>query len=155
MAIAVAALKAQAAQVWAATPLWVTVCVTLTFLWWILTRDSVKGRLPPRMPVLWRLLTGKFALEAEGPLAIVQTGYDKLGDIFRVKVAHRGLTFVVGPAAQLFFSGSDAELSQREVYHFTVPVFGKNIVYDAPPGIMIQQVLVPGQTTPRRNVDLE
>jgi sterol 14-demethylase len=123
-----------------ATPLWVTILVGLVTLYFLVTADFVSGRLPPRFNILAPLLTGKFKLEAEGPLAIVQAGYDKFGDIFRVKIAHRGLTFVIGPASKVFFSANDNELSQREVYHFTVPVFGKNIVYDAPPGVMIQQV---------------
>ena len=116
--------------------------LVLPLVWWLLTRDvyTGPGKLPPQLNVLWRAVTGQFSLAEHGPLAVVQAGYDEKGDIFRVKAAHRGLTFVIGPAGKLFFGSSDLQLSQREVYTFTVPVFGKNIVYDAPPGVMIQQV---------------
>jgi hypothetical protein len=48
---------------------------------------------------------------------------------------------LVGPEAHaLFFLAQDEVLSQREVYGFTVPVFGKGIVYDAPLKLMTQQL---------------
>jgi hypothetical protein len=123
-------------------PVWVGVLLGLVLMFWIVTADYVRGRLPPRFHVVWRMLTGGFTLQADGPLAIVQAGYDKFGDIFRIKLGHRGLTFVVGPANHVFFASPDTDVSQREVYHFTVPVFGKDIVYDAHPKVMVQQVRV-------------
>ena len=46
---------------------------------------------------------------------------------------HKRLTFLIGPEAQeVFFKASDDVLSQNEVYDFMRPVFGRNIVYDAP-----------------------
>jgi hypothetical protein len=121
-------------------PVWVGVLLGLVLMYWIVTADYVRGQLPPRFHVVWRMLTGGFTLQADGPLAIVQAGYDKFGDIFRIKLGHRGLTFVVGPANHVFFASPDTDVSQREVYHFTVPVFGKDIVYDAHPKVMVQQV---------------
>ena len=51
------------------------------------------------------------------------------------------MTFLIGPQAhKVFFDGKDTQLSQREVYKFTIPVFGKNIVYDAPTKLMQQQL---------------
>lgn len=48
---------------------------------------------------------------------------------------------MVGPRAQqFFFAATDFQLSQKEVYGFTVPVFGRNIVYDAPTKVMQQQL---------------
>jgi len=49
------------------------------------------------------------------------------------QVFFKRLTFLVGPEAQeIFFKASDDVLSQQEVYDFTRPVFGPNVVYDAP-----------------------
>ena len=42
------------------------------------------------------------------------------------------MTFLVGPDAHVpFFAKGDAELSQDEPYKFSVPIFGKGVVYDA------------------------
>jgi hypothetical protein len=42
--------------------------------------------------------------------------------VFRLQVAGRGVTFLVGPDAhQAFFPANDTQLSQKEVYGFTVP----------------------------------
>ena len=79
------------------------------------------------------------------------------GEIFRVRILNQGMTFLIGnDAHSLFFETSDKVLTQKEVYKFTVPgrrtpaltphiahsfsVFGKNIVYDAPPSVMVQQL---------------
>ncbi len=40
---------------------------------------------------------------------------------------------MVGPAAHgPFFNESDSRVDQNEVYKFMTPVFGPNVVYDAP-----------------------
>jgi sterol 14-demethylase len=63
------------------------------------------------------------------------------GDIFRIRLFHQNITMMVGPKAQqFFFAATDQQLSQKEVYTFTVPVFGRNIVYDAPTKVMQQQL---------------
>lgn len=96
---------------------------------------------PPRFPVLASILRGKYDFVNKGPLELVQDGYQSLGDIFRVQLFHRSIVFLIGPQAQrVFFEAKDTQLSQREVYTFTIPVFGQNIVYDAPPKIMQQQL---------------
>lgn len=99
------------------------------------------SRLPPRMPILLPALLGKFSLAKEGPIEAVRQGYSKHGEIFRMKLFNQGITFLVGnDAHEVFFMAKDTDLAQREVYKFTVPVFGKNIVYDADPSVMIQQL---------------
>lgn len=71
----------------------------------------------------------------------VRAGYDKHGEVFTMQVAHKRMTFMVGRAAQtVYFGCKDSQLSQREVYAFTVPVFGANIVYDAPYPRMYEQL---------------
>jgi hypothetical protein len=48
----------------------------------------------------------------------------------------QNLTFLVGPdVSAAFFAAKDEELSQPEVYGFMKPVFGSNVVYDAPPKV--------------------
>lgn len=100
-----------------------------------------KANYPPRFSYLWGAITGQFDLKDNGPLKLIRAGYDKCGDVFRLRLARTNVTFMVGPRAQqFFFAATDAQLSQKEVYTFTVPVFGRNIVYDAPPKVMMQQL---------------
>jgi sterol 14-demethylase len=55
-------------------------------------------------------------------------------------MGHKRATIVMGNDAQhVFFSGHDDTLLAAPVYKFTIPVFGKGIVYDAPPNVMMQQ----------------
>eukprot|EP00475_Leptophrys_vorax_P024007 TRINITY_DN3304_c0_g1_i4.p1 TRINITY_DN3304_c0_g1~~TRINITY_DN3304_c0_g1_i4.p1 ORF type:complete len:450 (+),score=108.17 TRINITY_DN3304_c0_g1_i4:332-1681(+) len=80
-------------------------------------------------------------LKETGPLTFVREGFKACGDIFRVQILHKSFTFLVGSeASEVFFKANDRELSQKEVYGFTVPVFGRGIVYDADLKIMNQQL---------------
>ncbi|KIY94226.1 cytochrome P450, family 51 (sterol14-demethylase) [Monoraphidium neglectum] len=61
----------------------------------------------------------------------MEEGYRTLGDAFTVPVAHKRVTFLIGPdVAPHFFKATDDELSQTEVYNFNVPTFGRGVVYD-------------------------
>jgi sterol 14alpha-demethylase len=96
---------------------------------------------PPRFSILPGILLGRYDFIRHGPMQLIEDGYRSCGDIFRIRIFHRSITFLIGPKAhQIFFEAKDTQLSQRDVYQFTVPVFGKNIVYDAPPKIMQQQL---------------
>jgi sterol 14-demethylase len=96
---------------------------------------------PPCYSILLSILSGKYDFANKGPLKLIQDGYQSVGEIFRIQLLHQSITFLIGPQAhKVFFEAKDTQLSQREVYTFTVPVFGKNIVYDAPPKIMQQQL---------------
>jgi sterol 14-demethylase len=96
---------------------------------------------PPSLGLLWPLICGKLNLVEEGASGFVSYGYKTVGDIFRFRVLHRNVTMLVGSDANtVFFEAKDDVLSQREVYGFTVPVFGKDVVYDAPLSVMTQQL---------------
>mmetsp|Transcript_22438 Transcript_22438/g.33466 ORF Transcript_22438/g.33466 Transcript_22438/m.33466 type:complete len:598 (-) Transcript_22438:220-2013(-) len=74
------------------------------------------------------------------PLQAVREGYKEHGDCFTISILGKRLTFLVGPkAGDVFFSASDKELGQEEVYKFMTAVFGKGVVYDAPAHIRHQQ----------------
>lgn len=111
----------------------------LILIYYIWFKKSSKA--PPCFPILIPIFRGKYDFINKGPLQLIQDGYDCLGDIFRIQVLHRSVIFLIGPKAhKIFFEAKDSQLSQREVYTFTIPVFGKNIVYDALPKIMQQQL---------------
>jgi sterol 14-demethylase len=68
------------------------------------------------------------------PVALLVRGYQRLGEIFDFALPGVRVTALLGPTAQAaFFTASEDVLSAREVYQFTVPIFGKGVVYDVPP----------------------
>lgn len=84
---------------------------------------------------------GKHEMEAKGPVKFIQEGYKQCGPVFRIKIGTKGITFFIGPEGNKFFyNTSDRILTAREVYNFTVPVFGRNVVYDAPLALMNRQL---------------
>lgn len=100
-----------------------------------------KKNTPPRFGVMVPLVKGELNLKDEGALAVVWKAYKKHGDVFRVRLFTEMVTIMIGSDANAaFFEQKDSVLSQREVYGFTVPVFGKGVVYDAPLSVMTQQL---------------
>lgn len=96
---------------------------------------------PPRYSWLLPSLTGQHDFKSSGILGLIRAGYKQMGDCFSVRFLHTSITFLIGPEAQgVLFGALDKVVTQRDVYKFTVPVFGKNIVYDAPLKVMNQQL---------------
>ena len=88
--------------------------------------------LPPPTYNVGLPIIGNIVAFAKNPLDLVWDGYAKKGEIFTVRLLHKRLTFLIGPAAcETFFKASDTELDQNEPYKFSTPVFGKDVVYDA------------------------
>lgn len=84
---------------------------------------------------------GVAASFAKNPLKFVWSEYQKLGEIFTLKIAGQRLTFLMGPEAHVpFFAGGDDVLDQNEPYKFAVPIFGPGVIYDSPVHIRIQQL---------------
>jgi sterol 14-demethylase len=83
-------------------------------------------------PVIGNLL--EFALGQEGPLSFIKKSMAAVGPVFSVHIGHKTLTFLIGPEpSRPFFQSKDDVFSQNEVYGFMTAVFGKDVVYDAPP----------------------
>jgi sterol 14-demethylase len=75
------------------------------------------------------------------PLAFLEANRRRQGNVFAFTVAGREFIFLAGPEAHdAYFRAPDDQLSQREVYKFTVPLFGKGIAYDATPDVMAEQL---------------
>ena len=63
------------------------------------------------------------------------------GEIVRLKIAHKRMVAVFGPEAhEAVFRAPDSQLNPNEAYKIMTPVFGKDIVYDAPPKKMGEQL---------------
>src|SRR5262245_24749639 len=65
----------------------------------------------------------------------------ELGEVAGFTVFGRRMVAVFGPEAhEAVFRAPDAQLSPSEAYKIMTPVFGKDIVYDAPPDKMAEQL---------------
>ena len=72
---------------------------------------------------------------------MLRRAHARLGEIFAFPLAGRDVTAFVGPRAHAAFFGADeSQLSAREVYRFTVPIFGPGVVYDVGPEILDEQM---------------
>ncbi len=96
-------------------------------------------RLPPvlsgGLPVLGH--TVEFVRGTIGMLARAQK---ELGECAEIHVAGKKMVAVFGPDAnEAVFRAKDEHLSPSEAYKIMTPVFGKDIVYDAPPEKMNEQ----------------
>jgi sterol 14-demethylase len=75
------------------------------------------------------------------PVAFLRRGHARFGELFGFRLAGRDVTAFVGPRAQaIFFGADDRQLSAREVYQFTVPIFGPGVIYDVRPEILDEQM---------------
>ncbi len=75
------------------------------------------------------------------PFDLLLAGRRQHGDVFSLKLATQMAAMFSGPAAnEAYFRAPDDQLSQREVYQFTVPVFGRGVAYDVQPELMSEQL---------------
>ncbi len=89
-----------------------------------------------RVPVLG------YAFEfARNPVALIERGRQKYGDVFFMQLTGKRVMVLTGPTAnEAFFRAPDSQLTQREVYQFMVPVFGPGVAYDCEPQLMEEQL---------------
>lgn len=75
------------------------------------------------------------------PAGLLQRGRDRFGEIFSFLLGGKQVTVLTGPQAnEAFFLAPDDQLSAKEAYQFTVPIFGEGIAYDASPDVMSEQL---------------
>lgn len=88
----------------------------------------------------WPLLGHAPALRRD-PVGLLRGGHARFGDLFSFRLPRTRVTAFLGPRAQAaFFGAPEDQLSAREVYRFTVPIFGRGVVYDASPPIFDEQM---------------
>jgi sterol 14-demethylase len=75
------------------------------------------------------------------PTRLLMRGREQFGEIFSFLLAGQQITVLTGPEAnEAFFQATDEQLSAKEAYQFTVPIFGQGIAYDASPEVMHEQM---------------
>lgn len=118
----------------------IVLIVALVVGYLTLFRTKRRADSPPLAHVGMPLL-GNYLAFATNPVAFIQTCLDKYGSVYSVQMLHKRLTFLIGPeACAPFYQLPDDKMSQAEVYNFMTPIFGKDVVYDAPPKRRNQQM---------------
>lgn len=75
------------------------------------------------------------------PLHLLSRGYAEHGEVFEFLMAGSYFVLFAGPEAHdAFFRAPETRLSAREVYQFTVPIFGKGVAYDVETERMAEQL---------------
>ncbi|HET9876564.1 MAG TPA: cytochrome P450 [Mycobacterium sp.] len=93
------------------------------------------------------------------PIGLMQRVRDECGDVGWFDLAGRKVVLLTGAEAnEFFFRATDEELSQAEAYPFMTPIFGKGVVFDAPPerrGEMLHNTALRGEHMKRHATTIE
>lgn len=95
---------------------------------------------PPRLRGGLPLLGHALAFGRD-PLDLLSRGYAEHGEVFEFLMAGSYFVMCAGPQAHdSFFRAPETQLSAREVYKFTVPIFGRGVAYDVESDRMAEQL---------------
>ncbi|MGR8980308.1 MAG: cytochrome P450 [Gammaproteobacteria bacterium] len=98
------------------------------------------GNAPPKMPGAMPLL-GHMLAFGKNPFDYMMKLRNSLGEIGEFRMFHQKMVLMTGPEAnEAFFRASDAQLDQSQAYKIMTPIFGKGVVFDAPPHKKDQQL---------------
>lgn len=98
----------------------------MALLWLLLAKP--RGA-PPTLGGL-PLIGGALAFFG-GPMKLMAKAHKAHGQVFTVNVLHKRITFLLGPeVSSHFYKAQDKLMSQKEVYEFNVPTFGRGVVFD-------------------------
>ncbi|MGH8508033.1 MAG: cytochrome P450, partial [Gammaproteobacteria bacterium] len=86
-------------------------------------------------------LLGQALAFQRDPLSLLERARQTHGEVFQFRLGARDVALFAGPEAHdAYFRAPDDQLSAREVYQFTVPIFGKGVAYDVAPERMAEQL---------------
>ena len=92
--------------------------------------------MPGALPVLGNML--EFA---KNPFSYLMKLRKTLGEIGEFRMFHQEMVLLTGPEAnEAFFRAPDSQLDQSQAYKIMTPIFGKGVVFDAPPHKKDQQL---------------
>ena len=75
------------------------------------------------------------------PVGLLRRGHEQHGAVFAFRLPRTRVTVCASPDVHgAFFTAPEDVLSAREVYQFTVPIFGAGVVYDVPPAVLDEQM---------------
>ncbi|MGZ5043761.1 MAG: cytochrome P450 [Methylobacter sp.] len=103
-------------------------------------KNAPPGKEPPKMPGAWPVL-GHMLEFGKNPFGYMMKLRNKLGEIGEFRMFHQKMVLMTGPEAnEAFFRAPDAQLDQSQAYKIMTPIFGKGVVFDAPPHKKDQQL---------------
>ncbi|MGZ5012527.1 MAG: cytochrome P450 [Methylobacter sp.] len=103
-------------------------------------KNASPGKEPPKMPGAWPVL-GHMLEFGKNPFGYMMKLRNKLGEIGEFRMFHQKMVLMTGPEAnEAFFRAPDAQLDQSQAYKIMTPIFGKGVVFDAPPHKKDQQL---------------
>lgn len=86
---------------------------------------------PPQFMTCFGLpFVGPILQFLKDPMDLIKKGHKKHGECFRVDFGALDMVFLVGAEGQEFFCTMDKYLDQAKMYAFTIPIFGKKVLYD-------------------------
>ncbi len=103
-------------------------------------KTGLPDKEPPKMPDALPLL-GHMLEFGKNPFEYMVKLRNTLGEIGEFRMFHQKMVLLTGPEAnEAFFRASDAQLDQSQAYKIMTPIFGKGVVFDAPPHKKDQQL---------------
>jgi sterol 14alpha-demethylase len=103
-------------------------------------KPVVSGKEPPKMPGALPIF-GHMLSFGKNPFQYMMTLRNTLGEIGEFRMFHQKMVLMTGPEAnEAFFRAADAQLDQSQAYKIMTPIFGKGVVFDAPPHKKDQQL---------------
>jgi sterol 14-demethylase len=101
---------------------------------------TTAGKEPPKMPGAFPLL-GHMLEFGKNPFSYMMKLRNSLGEIGEFRMFHQKMVLMTGPEAnEAFFRAPDTQLDQSQAYKIMTPIFGKGVVFDAPPHKKDQQL---------------
>ncbi|TFK37249.1 lanosterol 14-alpha-demethylase [Crucibulum laeve] len=89
----------------------------------------------------WMPVIGSVISYGRDPVNFFLQCREKYGDIFTIILLGRRMTVALGPAGNRFILGGKSTIFNAEdaYKHLTTPVFGKDVVYDVPNHVFMEQ----------------
>ncbi|KAI0783594.1 cytochrome P450 51 [Abortiporus biennis] len=113
------------------------IAIILNVLYQLLPQDKSK----PPMVWHWIPVFGSAAAYGQNPIKFFFDCREKYGNVFSFILLGRRVTVALGPEGNNFvLGGKHTLLSAEDAYtHLTTPVFGKDVVYDCPNEMLMEQ----------------
>ena len=101
---------------------------------------ALQNKKPPKMPGALPLF-GHMLEFGKNPFEYMMKLRKTLGEIGEFRMFHQKMVLMTGPeASEAFFRAPDSQLDQSQAYKIMTPIFGKGVVFDAPPHKKDQQL---------------
>ncbi|RDB25752.1 Lanosterol 14-alpha demethylase [Hypsizygus marmoreus] len=114
------------------------VAIAFNVLWQLV---APRRRSDPPLVFYWLPFIGSAIAYGTDPIKFFFTCREKYGEVFTFVMFGRRITVALGPRGNNFIlGGKSIVFNAEDAYsHFTTPVFGKDVVYDVPNDVFMEQ----------------